>query len=439
MSRRGGPGTGGSSGRLRRWPVPHVAFLVSLSALTPSLASNGTEATATSIVASAASVPPACLVRLAARDGADRTLFESVAAATATPGLAVAPLHPLERGGVRWRTLSILAEDAGGGSDAATWTVSTVASLDRERDEVLLQVPGLPACAGRATESALARSDRGNGLTPADSVSAGALLPGSAVLAARGRDGFRNRLVGGRVERVVNLPGDKRMLLVRLLDERGADPAILFDPSGRLLGSVLPSAAGGDPALATVVLRSDSVLESQAQAPEVVHGSPSRDARDVIASAPAPSVLATVPGLVSQALRMSGPSRYDRALALLDEASRQAGDTASLLLEKGVLEFGAGRLSSAVEDFRAAAGQDPASHLARYNLGIALGTEGRYQDAATALQSARDLQPEHGRTRFQLALALQALGKTAEARRELESLTRIDPVLAGELKVILGA
>src|SRR6185436_585004 len=97
MSRRGGPGTGGSGGRLRRWPFPCIAFLISFSVLSPSLASNGTEATATSIVSSAASVPPACLVRLAARDGADRTLFESVAAATATPGLAVAPLHPLER------------------------------------------------------------------------------------------------------------------------------------------------------------------------------------------------------------------------------------------------------------------------------------------------------------------------------------------------------
>jgi len=235
------------------------------------------------------------------------------------------------------------------------------------------------------------------------------------------------------VERVVNLPGERRMLLVRLLDERGADPALLFDPAGRLLGSILPSPAGADPALATVVLASDS------PSAEAVAAAPSQEARDVISIAPSPSVLGTVPGLVSQALRLSGPSKYERALALLAEASRQAGETATLLLEKGVLEFGAGRIDSAVDDFRAAAGKDPASHLARYNLGIALGTEGRYQDAAAALAMARDLAPEHGRTRFQLALALRAMGKTSEARRELESLTRIDPVLAGELKVILGA
>lgn len=424
MSRRGGPGTGGSGGRLRRWPSPHVAFLLSFSVLSPSLASNGTEATATSIVSSAASVPPACLVRLAARDGADRTLFESVAAATATPGLAVAPLHPLERGGVRWRSLAILGDDGGGTAAASPeWTVTTVASLDRERDEVLLSVPGLPACSSRAGEATLLAA-----APPKPGLSSG-----SAVVAARGRDGFRNRLVGGRVERIVNLPGEQRMVLVRLLDERGADPALLFDPAGRLLGSILPAPAGADPALATVVLRSDGPTAA------AVAAAPSQEARDAIAIAPSPSVLGTVPGLVSQALRLSGPSKCERALALLDEASRQAGETASLLLEKGVLEFGAGRIASAVEDFRAATGLDPASHLARYNLGIALGTEGRYQDAAAAFTMARDLQPEHGRTRFQLALALRAMGKTAEARRELESLTRIDPVLAGELKVILGA
>jgi len=415
---------GGSPGRLRRLAVPGIAFLLPLSVFSPSLASNGTEASATSIVSSAASVPPACLVRLAARDGADRILFESVAAATATPGLAVAPLHPLERGGVRWHSLAILSDDGGGTTPASdSWTVTTVASVDRERDEVRLAVPGLPACFGRAGETAiLAAAPPKPGLSS-----------GSAVLAARGRDGFRNRLVGGRVERVVNLPGERRMLLVRLLDERGADPALLFDPAGRLLGSILPSPAGADPALATVVLASDS------PSAEAVAAAPSQEARDVISIAPSPSVLGTVPGLVSQALRLSGPSKYERALALLAEASRQAGETATLLLEKGVLEFGAGRIDSAVDDFRAAAGKDPASHLARYNLGIALGTEGRYQDAAAALAMARDLAPEHGRTRFQLALALRAMGKTSEARRELESLTRIDPVLAGELKVILGA
>jgi hypothetical protein len=429
MSRRGGPGTGGSFGRLRRLAVPGVAFLLPLSVFTPSLASNGTEATATSILSSAASVPPACLVRLAARDGNDRTLFESVAAATATPGLAVAPLHPLERGGVQWRSLTILKDDAG--SDAPPqWGVTTVATIDRERDQVILQVPGLPACAGRG---------EGSLIQPGPAVPAGrlaapsAFATGSAVLLARGREGFRNRLIGGRVERVVSLPGDRRMLLVRLLDERGADPGLLFDPAGSLLGSVLPSPAGGDPSLATVVLQPDGPTSASLAA------AASQDARDAIAVASAPSVLGTVPGLVSQALRLTGPSRYDRGLALLDEASRQAGQTVSLLLEKGVLEFGAGRLASAVDDFRQAASIDPASHLARYNLGIALGTEGRYQDAAAALQSARDLEPGHGRTRFQLALALRALGKTEEARQEMESLTRIDPVLAGELKVILGA
>ena len=356
-------------------------------------------------------------MRLAARDGADRTLFETVAAATATPGLAVAPLHPLEKGGVRWRSLTILPADGAGPVPLAAWDVTSVASIARERDQVLLQAPGLPACGGSA------------GAAPGSS---GALAPGAAVVAARGRDGFRNRLVGGRVERIVNLPGERRLLLVRLLDERGADPGLLFDPAGSLLGAVLPVSAGEDPALATVVLEPEPIAAAAASAP-------SQGARDAIPVSPTPSVLGTIPGIVSQALRLSGPSRYERGLALLDEAARQGGTTVSLLLEKGVMEFSLGRLTSAVKDFRTAIDKDPSSHLARYNLGIALGTEGRYQDAAAALASARDLQPQHGRTRFQLALALYAQGKREEARAEMEQLSAIDPVLAGELRVILGA
>lgn len=395
-------------------------MFLALSAATRSLASNGTEASATSILSAAASVPPACLVRLAARDGADRTLFETVAAATAIPGLAVAPLHPLERGGVRWRSLAVLPADDAASQPAASWEVTTVASITRERDQVTLEVPGLPACGPGPV-----------GASPAKNASS-RLASGAPVLAARGRDGYRNRLVGGRVERIVELPGERRLLLVRLLDEHGADPGLLFDPSGSLLGSVLPGPSGDDPALATVVLDPDPEVAAAMAAP-------SQAARDAIAIATSPSVHGTIPGLVSQALRLAGPARFERGLTLLDEAARQGGVTVSLLLEKGVMEFSLGKIDSAVQDFRLAAGKDPLSHLARYNLGIALGTEGRYADAAAALRSARDLQPEHGRTRFQLALALRALGLRDEARAELQDLSRIDPVLAGELRSLIGA
>ena len=419
MSRLGESGTGGGTERLRRWPFPFIAFLLLALSSSRSLASSGTEASATSILSAAASVPPACLVRLAARDGADRTLFETVAAATATPGLAVAPLHPLERGGVRWRSLAILPADSSA-QPVPSWGVTSVAAITRERDQVTLEVPGLPACGAGASGAAAMKAGSSR------------LASGAAVLAARGRDGYRNRLVGGRVERVVDLPGDRRLLLVRLLDDQGADPGLLFDPAGSLLGSVLPATVGDDPALATVVLEPDPVVSAAAAAP-------SQGARDAITAAPSPSVLGTIPGLVSQALRLAGPSRYERGLALLDEVARVGGVTVSLLLEKGAMEFGLGKIESAVKDFRLAAGKDPSSHLARYNLGIALGTEGRYEDAAAAFRSARDLQPEHGRTRFQLALALRALGLRDEARAELQDLTRIDPVLAGELRALIGA
>src|SRR5882724_9439173 len=71
---------------------------------------------ATSSQVSATPADPAgCLRGLAALDANGQVVFETVALLTGRPGLAAAPLHPLERGGVRWSRLMLRPSVGGTG------------------------------------------------------------------------------------------------------------------------------------------------------------------------------------------------------------------------------------------------------------------------------------------------------------------------------------
>jgi tetratricopeptide (TPR) repeat protein len=141
---------------------------------------------------------------------------------------------------------------------------------------------------------------------------------------------------------------------------------------------------------------------------------------------------------VARALLDGGPGAGERGIDLLGAAMRAAGPSAALLIERGVREFQAGRMAPAIDDFTSAASLDPASHLARYNLGVALGSSGRYDEAAAALEAARDLEPGHGRTRYQLILALSAARRSDAARQEYQALLALDPAMAHDLVNIPG-
>ena len=69
---------------------------------------------ASSAAAAAPADPAGCLRGLAAVDADGQVVFETVALLTGPPGVAAAPLHPLERGGVRWSRL--ILRPPGGGS-----------------------------------------------------------------------------------------------------------------------------------------------------------------------------------------------------------------------------------------------------------------------------------------------------------------------------------
>jgi hypothetical protein len=358
-----------------------------------------------------------CVRVLAAVDGGGHDLFRTVALALDRPGVAAAPLDPLERSGVRWERLEVRTEPAAGGMAVDAATVEPASNL------VLLRVPGLAACDGARLAPAATAA-------PAETARP---ATGSAILVLRERHGYRSGRIGGRVDRVIALPDGHDLALAHLLDEAGADPGLVVDPAGTLLGASAPSPVGADGSLAVVALGPVTAVDP------VAHGAATwRDARLAIQPRPAPSYLDTPAGLAGQALVLVGPGRADRGIALLTRALGDVGDAAALRLERGALEFAAWRLPAAIADFSDATHIDPDSHLASFNLGIALGAAGRYAEASQALRRASELRPEHPGTRYQLALALKAARRPDEARREYEALRRLDAILADDLRQALG-
>jgi hypothetical protein len=353
--------------------------------------------------------PAGCLRGLVALDAGGQVVFETVALLTGAPGVAATPLHPLERGGVRWGRLELRPLSGGPGTPIAA------VSTRPDQDLALVRVDATDACAAGVQESAAA--------PPA---------AGSAVRLFRERRGFRSGSIGGRVERVVDLAGGGRIALLHLLDEGGSDPGLVVDGEGRFLGVTAPAPAGADPSLAAVVLAPQVSTEQDGE------GDAWAPPRGTIETRTAPTILSTTSGLVAQALVLQGKEGSARGIALLSAVIASGADLAAVHLERGVLEFGAGQLPAATSDFQRAAAIDRSSHLARFNLGVSLGAAGRYAEAAEAFQQARDLDPTHARTRYQLALALRVLHREAEARREYQALLTLDPALADDLKVTLG-
>ncbi|HZM70213.1 MAG TPA: tetratricopeptide repeat protein [Candidatus Cryosericum sp.] len=358
----------------------------------------------------------ACRVALAGYDAGGHRVFRTIALALDRPGLVVTPLHTLERGGARWERLAVEEESAG--STAAE--VVGVASLDPAADLAYLSVPGSPSCAAQAAGDAAAGAG-----TPA----APAGQAGTQVLVLRERSGYRPPAAGGQILRQVALPGGRRLILARLLDARGAEPGLMIDASGALVGSVAPAPPGSDQALLAVVA---------AAPPPSGEDSDPTPPRSVLAARAAPTFSGTPAGIAAQALLLGGAGRTESAIESLDDALLRGGETAALLLERGTLQYASGRLPAAVRDFSRAAQVDPSSYLARFNLGVVLGASGRYDEAAAAFREARDLAPSNPRVRFELALALRAGDHGEAARGELETLDRLDPTLARELRLLLG-
>ena len=345
---------------------------------------------------------PGCARLLRALDAGGLPVWQSIAVVLPRAGHAAAPLHVLERGGRRYDRLEI--------SDGADGWIPLAPRVTPRPEANLawLDAPGLAACGERGQVGDA----------------------GSALLVVRERVGYRSASIGARVERRLGLGSGGEVVLLRLLDERGADPGLVFDPAGRFLGATRPAPPAAQGSLAALAPAPDDVSETSESGAGAGEGFPT--------PRPSPSAADTAPGCVARALLDGGPGAGERGIDLLGTAMTVSGPSAALLIERGVREFGAGRLPSAIADFREAAGLAPGSHLARYNLGMALGMAGRYDEAATALEAARDRDPAHGLTRYQLVLALSAAHRTNEARQEYQALLAMDPALARDLVSLPG-
>lgn len=361
-----------------------------------------------------ASGAPPCARILRAVDADGIPLWQTIAVALPRADRAAAPLHVLERGGRRYERLDLSDGEEG-------WLAATPrAAILPDANLALLEVPGLPACGLPGTPGGA----------------------GAGVQVVRERAGYTSGLVGARVERRVGVGAGREVYLLRLLDERGADPGMVFDAAGRFLGATLPAPPAAQRSLAVLAPVPDDI-------PEIAHpmrtsgvtaggGEEPAETPRLPEPRPSPSASDTAAGYVARALLDGGPGAGERGIDLLGAAMRQAGPTAALLIERGFRHYAAGRVAPAIDDFRQAAALDPGSHLARYNLGLALGSAGRYADAAAALAEARDLAPDNGRTRYQLVLALSAARFSAEARVEYQALLALDPTLAKDLVAIPG-
>jgi tetratricopeptide (TPR) repeat protein len=64
---------------------------------------------------------------------------------------------------------------------------------------------------------------------------------------------------------------------------------------------------------------------------------------------------------------------------------------------------------------------------AHSNLGVALASQGKLDEAIAQYTEALRLDPDHARAHGNLGLALEAQGRTADAQRELELALRLNP------------
>jgi hypothetical protein len=355
----------------------------------------------------------ACALLLTGEDDAGRTVLQSVAYSLDRPGVALAP-RPAVAASARWSRLLVRGDDGGPGASAAPRLPADPGLIeDPTRELVWLRVPGLPACRPRQNGGA---EDAGPAGVPE-------LESGAPLVGIRNRDGYRPRVFPASLERRLRLDEDREVLLVRIPDGGGAEAGFLLDAGMRLVASILPPPAGSDPRYACAVPYRE---------PAAGGGAPAGD--DSGGGAPGDDPV----HLLARALLLTGDDRAQEAIALLDRVARASGPRPALLVERGQRQFRIGRTAAAIRDFAAAAEADPAMHLARFNLGVALGSEGRYGEAIEAFLAAHRLRPEHPRTLFHLALALKAAGLLDRARGELGRLAGLDPVLAAELEPMIG-
>lgn len=119
--------------------------------------------------------------------------------------------------------------------------------------------------------------------------------------------------------------------------------------------------------------------------------------------------------------------QLDQAALVLDAATREFPDAASVHFQRGVVSFLQGRHASAAQQFRQAIQAKPNHALAHYNLGHSLL---KLNDHAAALDAFRDavrFQPDHADARINLGRLLIEQGENDAAREQLATAVELKP------------
>lgn len=372
--------------------------------------------------------PLSCVLEISGRDASGNIVLQTVGYALDRPGLVLAPLSITAPGAARWRSLTAaldpLPSGAAPGASGSPATAQPSAAAgavelteilleDPGRDLILLRAPGMGACEAGVTAAAPAGG--------ADEV----------LIGIRNRDGYRGRVFRAVLDRTIRVRGGPDVLRVRIPDGGGAGSGFLLDSRRRLVGSILPSPAGADRLLACAVPIDGAAIDAAA-------ARPGRPLREMASATRPPDQSARTPAaLLAQALLLTRDDQGDRALALLDEAVGLAGESDVLLMERGAWRYRIGRTEAAILDFARAAALNPRLLPAYLNLGVALGTTGRYPEAADALKRALSIDPYNAPAHYQLALALAAAKHRDQARGEYERLRLLDAALASDLGTLL--
>jgi hypothetical protein len=360
-----------------------------------------------------------CRYEVTAIDQTGHEVLQAISFSLDRPGLLVAPLSTFRDARARWQTLRVVPRSDSRPGRTRSIDVTRVLDADPSRNLLLLLAP-IEACAPGESGSPEAAASTDPGAS------------GKVVQGLRQPLGYTPVTFEATLERRIPLAGGPDLLLLHLPDGRGAQGGVVLDHRGRLIGSILAPPSGADPSLAVAAAVDQARLVQSED-----------DARtgpyDLLPpSAVTDSVNDGVVSSVASALVLTRPEQIDRAEKLFAAALTASGESAELLLERGVLRYQAGRVHPAIQDFARASEIAPRSFLAHYNLGMALGSTGRFDEAAEAFRGALLLDPDHVRTRYHLALALQAARRPGEAREQYEVVSRAAPDLADDLRSLLG-
>jgi tetratricopeptide repeat protein len=377
------------------------------------------------ITAPAANLPKTCALELSARDASGNTVLQTVAYALDRPGLVLAPLSPAARLRPRWERLQTTSDPGLSGPDAGldAFEVTEVLMQDPGRDLLLLRAPGVKAC-DASLEGAVEVPSDGAGPPPART-------EGEPLIGIRDRDGYRPRVFQARLDTLIDTGDGAPLMKIRIPDGGGAASGFVLDQKQHLIGFILPPPPGGDRLFACAVPIDRREIDLAASGT-------GRKVSDALAGPRAEEFRQTAAGLWAQALLLTRDDQTDQALALLDGVARLAGESDRLFVERGFRRFRIGRTDAAIADFARAAQLNPRLHVARFDLGVALGNAGRYTEAIEAFSRALEIDPGHAQTRYQLALALMAARQSDRAREVCQALERIDPALARDLREALA-